>query len=67
VTLSYMSDSLFTTPTHRTYYYVDGLRWLINDDDDYITIMMYLPCSTICLLECSSSGLSPLFTYTLYG
>jgi hypothetical protein len=35
----------------HVYYYVNGLRWLINDDDDYITIMMYLPCSTVCLLE----------------
>jgi hypothetical protein len=24
------------------------------DDDGYITITMYLPCNTVCLLECSS-------------
>jgi hypothetical protein len=34
----------------HVYYYDDGLRWLINDDD---YIIMYLPFSYACYLECS--------------
>jgi hypothetical protein len=43
MTLSDMSDSLFTAPTHRNacYYYDDGLRSLINDDDDFIIMMLF--------------------------
>jgi hypothetical protein len=38
----------------HVYYYDDVLSWLINVvDDDYITIMIYLPFSYDCLLECS--------------
>jgi hypothetical protein len=58
-TLSDMSDSLFTAPLMElhVYYYVDGIRWLINDDEhNYITIMMYLPCTIDCYHACSSSG-----------
>jgi hypothetical protein len=36
----------------HVYYYDDGLRWLIDGDDDII--MMYLLYSYACLLECSS-------------
>jgi hypothetical protein len=36
-----------------------------DDDDGYITIMMYLPYNTVCLLECSSSRLH-LYSYILY-
>jgi hypothetical protein len=34
----------------HVYYYDDGLRWLINDDD---YIIMYLPFSYACYPECS--------------
>jgi hypothetical protein len=38
------------------YYYDDGLRWLINDDDrDYI-MMMFLLYSIYCYLACSRLG-----------
>jgi hypothetical protein len=51
----------------HVYYYGDGLRWLITDDEhDYIMIM-YLPYNIGCYLACSSSGWSPLFMYNLYG
>jgi hypothetical protein len=67
MTFSDMSDSLFIVPLVElhVYYYVDGLRWLINDDHDYTTIMMYLPCSTFCFLECSSFRLH-LYSCRLY-
>jgi hypothetical protein len=40
----------------HVYYYGDGLRWLITDDEhDYIMIM-YLPYNIGCYLACSSSG-----------
>jgi hypothetical protein len=32
----------------------DGLRWLINDDDDYI--MMYLPLVMLVILNVVASG-----------
>jgi hypothetical protein len=43
MTLSDMSDSLFTTPLIEMHvYYIDGLRWLINDDDEHDYIMMLI-------------------------
>jgi hypothetical protein len=38
------------------YYYADEIRWLINDVDDYIAIMMYLPYNINCYFACSTSG-----------
>jgi hypothetical protein len=35
----------------HVYYFDDGLRWLIIDEHDYITIMIYLSYSTVCLLN----------------
>jgi hypothetical protein len=40
----------------HVYYYDDGLRWLINDVDDYI-MMMYFLYSIDCYLEYSSFGM----------
>jgi hypothetical protein len=56
VILSNMSDSLFTAPL---------IEMVVYSYDDYITIMMYLPCSTICLLECSRFRLH-LYSYILH-
>jgi hypothetical protein len=36
------------------YYYDDGLRWLITDDEHDYIMMMYLLYSYDCLLESSS-------------
>jgi hypothetical protein len=50
-----MSDSLFTAPLveMHVYYYVDGLRLLINDDDYYM-MLIYLQ---LCLFTWNVLGL----------
>jgi hypothetical protein len=55
MTLSDMSDSLFTAPLveMHVYYYVDGLRLLINDDDYYM-MLIYLQ---LCLFTWNVLGL----------
>jgi hypothetical protein len=51
VTLSHMSDSLFTAPTHRMHVsYDDGLKLIINDDNYIDVDLLY---SYGCLLKCS--------------
>jgi hypothetical protein len=62
--LSDMNDSLFTTPTRRNACLLLWwcLRWLINDEHDYI-MMMYLLHSIACYLACSRSGWSSLLMY----
>jgi hypothetical protein len=37
----------------HVYYFDDGLRWLINDDEYNYIIMMYLLYSNDCYLVCS--------------
>jgi hypothetical protein len=53
MTLSDMSDSLFTTPLveMHVYYYDAGLKWISNDDDYYY---VDLPYNYVYLLECYS-------------
>jgi hypothetical protein len=69
VTLSDMSDSLFTTPTRRIacLLLLWWLRWLINDDEHNYIMMMYLLYSIYCYLATSRSGWSHLFMYNEYG
>jgi hypothetical protein len=38
------------------YYYNDGLRWLINDDEHDYIMMMYLLYIIDCYLICSRLG-----------
>jgi hypothetical protein len=53
MTLSDMSDSLFTAPLveMHVYYYDAGLKWISHDDDYYY---VDLPYNYVYLLECSS-------------
>jgi hypothetical protein len=57
VILSYMSDSLFTAPTHRNTCLLLWwwLRWLINDDE-YDYIMMFYLSVMIVILNVLASG-----------
>jgi hypothetical protein len=48
--------SLLPLVEMHVYYYDDGLRWLINDDDDNYIMIIYLPYSIDCYLACSSTG-----------
>jgi hypothetical protein len=60
VTLSDMSDSLFTAPTCRNTCLLLWwwLRWLIIDDEHGYIMMLYLLYSYVCYLECSSFKLN---------
>jgi hypothetical protein len=51
VILSDISDRLFTTPTRRNAFsYDDELKWISNDDDYYIDVV--LAYSYACLIAC---------------